>query len=53
MIEPSDTPPSWEWLAIGEIATIVGGGTPSTSNTDNFDGGDIPWITPADLSGYK
>ncbi len=32
---------------------MVGGGTPKTSDPDNFDGGDIPWITPADLSGYK
>ena len=53
MTETWDIPSSWQWLAIGEIATIVGGGTPSTSNTDNFDGGEIPWITPADLSRYK
>ena len=28
------------------------GGTPKTSDPSNFDGGEIPWITPADLSGY-
>ena len=53
MTHPWETPESWEWLEVGEVATIVGGGTPKTSEPDNFDGGEIPWITPADLSGYK
>lgn len=38
---------------MADIADVVGGGTPSTSEPANFDGGDIPWITPADLSGYR
>jgi type I restriction enzyme, S subunit len=33
--------------------TVVGGGTPRTSDDSNFDDGEIPWITPADLSGYS
>lgn len=37
---------------IGEIATVIGGGTPSTSDPDNY-GGNIPWITPKDLSNHK
>ncbi|MFN3742616.1 MAG: restriction endonuclease subunit S, partial [Anaerolineales bacterium] len=41
----------WRELAIGDIAEIIGGGTPSTTDPTNFDG-DIPWITPKDLSGY-
>ncbi len=53
MTHPWETPESWEWLKIGEVAMVVGGGTPKTSEPDNFEGGDIPWITPADLSGYK
>lgn len=36
---------------MGEVAEVVGGGTPSTSVPAYF-GGDVPWITPADLSGY-
>ncbi len=40
----------WREVAIGEIADIVGGGTPSTRIPENF-GGDIPWLTPKDLSG--
>jgi restriction endonuclease S subunit len=37
---------------IGDIATVIGGGTPSTSDSDNY-GGDISWITPKDLSKHK
>ena len=40
-------------MRMEKVSTIVGGGTPKTSESVNFDGGDIPWITPADLSGYK
>jgi type I restriction enzyme S subunit len=46
-------PSSWEFTTLGEIADVVGGGTPDTRDASNYDGGDIPWITPADLSGYK
>ena len=37
---------------ISEIGEIVSGATPKTTVSANF-GGDIPWITPADLSGYS
>ena len=37
---------------MGEVASIIGGGTPKTSEPENFEDGQIPWITPADLSGY-
>jgi len=35
---------------IGDIADIQGGGTPSTRDAANF-GGNVPWLTPKDLSG--
>src|SRR3569833_194766 len=41
-----------QWKTMGDIAEVVGGGTPRTSDPSNFEGGDIPWLTPADLSGY-
>src|SRR5713101_2580154 len=50
---PWKIPESWTWTTTGEIARIVGGGTPRTDDSTNFENGDIPWITPADLSGYK
>ena len=39
---------------MADIATIVGGGTPDSQESDNFSGGNgIPWLTPADLSESK
>jgi type I restriction enzyme S subunit len=40
----------WIEMTIGDIADVVGGSTPSTKDPANFDG-DIPWLTPKDLSG--
>ena len=40
---------AWELRKLGEIADIVGGGTPSTSNPDYWDG-DIDWYAPAEIS---
>jgi len=45
-------PPGWAWTTLGDIGTVVAGGTPSTADPSNF-GGDIVWVTPADLSGYS
>jgi type I restriction enzyme S subunit len=44
-------PEEWSILTIGEVAKVIGGGTPSTEDVRNF-GGDIPWVTPKDLSNY-
>ncbi len=45
---------SFEWTTVklSEISKIVGGGTPSTSESSYWDG-NIPWITPKDLSSHK
>ena len=50
--EPWQVPKNWRWAHMGDVATIVGGSTPRTDRPEYF-GGDVPWITPADLSGYK
>lgn len=39
---------TWEQRKLGEIAEIVGGGTPNTSVEEYWDG-DIDWYTPAEL----
>ena len=39
-------------MRLGDVGTIVGGGTPSTKISEYWDG-DIPWLTPKDLSIYK
>ena len=39
----------WEQRKLGELADIVGGGTPSTSNLQYWDG-DIDWYAPAEIN---
>ena len=48
-----DLPENWTWAAAGDLARIVGGGTPSSKVERNFAENGIPWITPADLTGYR
>ena len=50
--EEMKLPPGWVWTTMGDIANVVGGGTPKTKVPTNYEGGTIPWLTPADLSGY-
>ena len=38
----------WEQRKLGEVANIVGGGTPSTSNEKYWDG-NIDWYAPAEI----
>ena len=42
---------TWKEYKLGEIAEVIGGGTPNTSNPNYWEG-DIPWLTPRDLTGY-
>ena len=48
-----DLPNNWEWARLGDIGQIVGGGTPSSRNIEYYTDNGIPWLTPADLRGYK
>ena len=41
----------WREFKIKDIADVVGGGTPSTAINEYWNG-DIPWLTPKDLTGY-
>lgn len=41
----------WVKKKISDIGQVIGGATPSTKKKDFWDG-DVPWITPKDLSGY-
>jgi type I restriction enzyme R subunit len=41
----------WTDRSLGDVAKIVGGGTPSTKRVELWDGG-IPWLTPKDLRSH-
>jgi type I restriction enzyme, S subunit len=41
-----------DWVPLGELGEIVAGSTPST-HIKQYWNGDIPWITPADLTNHK
>lgn len=45
---PFEIPKKWKWGRLSDYGSIVGGGTPSTSVGEYWDG-EIPWVTPADL----
>lgn len=40
---------TWDETTIGECCKVVGGSTPRRNNPDFWDG-DIPWVTPKDIS---
>lgn len=42
----------WKWVRLGDIGKIISGGTPSTAIEENWNG-NINWISPSDLTGYK
>lgn len=48
----SNMPTGWATSTIGEIARVIGGGTPKTA-VDAYWGKEVPWLTPKDLSSYK
>ena len=43
----------WRECTISDLGTVVGGATPSTKDSSNYDNGNIAWITPKDLSNYE
>ena len=49
---PFDLPKSWMFARLKHIGEVIGGGTPKTNVNEYWDG-NIPWLTPADLSGYE
>lgn len=48
----SKIPEGWRKCKLGDVADIVGGGTPSTKVAEYWNG-EIPWITPKDISNLK
>jgi type I restriction enzyme S subunit len=46
--KPFELPEGWEWCRLGQLGYDLGGGTPSKSNPDYWNG-DIPWVSPKDM----
>lgn len=46
-------PGGWVVSTTGDEFTVKGGSTPSTANPEFWEGGDIHWTSPKDLSGSK
>lgn len=47
-----ELPEGWAACQMGDVANVVGGGTPKASDDTNFSRNGHAWITPADLSGF-
>ncbi len=43
----------WKECTIADLGEVVGGATPSTKKSENYENGDISWITPKDLSTFN
>jgi len=43
----------WKECTIADLGEVVGGATPSTKKPENYENGDISWITPKDLSTFS
>ena len=43
----------WTECKISDIGMVVGGATPSTKKSENYENGTIAWITPKDLSAFS
>ena len=42
----------WEQRKLGEVATFGGGHTPSMSDSDNYEGGNVLWVTSQDVKSH-
>ena len=43
-------PEGWETLHISDVCDTIGGGTPSTKVKEYYQNGNIPWVTPTDIT---
>ena len=46
------TASGWKYLPLSDVATVVGGGTPSRNQPSYWDGS-VPWATPTDVTGLN
>jgi type I restriction enzyme S subunit len=46
-------PEGWTIEVVEDVTETLGGGTPSKTESDYWDGGDINWYSPTDLTGAR
>jgi type I restriction enzyme S subunit len=51
--EIGEIPKGWEVKTISDLADCIGGATPSTKNSEFWEGGHHTWTSPKDLSNSK
>jgi type I restriction enzyme S subunit len=51
--KPFELPQGWEWVFLGDIGSIVGGGTPKSGESAYWCDKGVKWLTPADLYGLN
>lgn len=50
---PFEIPENWVWCRLGELASIVRGGSPRPAGDPRYYGGEIPFLKVGDLTGYE
>ncbi len=50
---PFEIPEHWAWCRLGDISSIVRGGSPRPAGDPKFYNGDIPFLKVGDLTGYE
>ena len=46
---PFDIPENWEWMRLSSFGVFSSGKTPSMSDSQNWNGGTIPWVSSKDM----
>ncbi|AQG81570.1 restriction endonuclease subunit S [Spirosoma montaniterrae] len=46
--KPFELPEGWVWARLGDLAEMMGGGTPSKNNPTYWQG-NLPWVSPKDM----
>lgn len=50
---PFEIPEHWTWCRLGDISSIVRGGSPRPAGDPKYYDGDIPFLKVGDLTGYE
>jgi type I restriction enzyme S subunit len=52
-VDGKEVPKGWSVSTVGDVFTLYGGSTPSTSNPEFWEQGEYHWTTPKDMSGLE